>query len=438
MSDPWATPSNESLHLRLIGASHLGNHATFHPLFTYPIFGEAETIYGHKNLRIYLDLQTDSLLGRLDIQSDGKLESKNAKIDNPREALQEYLPKDDVIDSTCDPSKSLEEFASERGTFVPCGQKIHSYTRSTSDKGKARAHERSAMNLTRGGASTNTNGMGSHRRFEVYHCTWNTPQFCQYHRRMQLFALLFIEGASYIDEEEANWEFLVTFEVTQADNGPQYHFVGYTSLYNFWFYPKWYRLRLSQLVILPPYQSSGHGSELYGQVVRMASDRENVVELTIEDPSEAFDKLRDSNDLKRLLSPDDGFLLRAKEFVKGGALRAPIDKAWSETERKRHKIAKRQWDRLVEMCQLMMLDETDTDQITKLRLQIKSRLYGFNRDVLQQMPPNERVAKLQETYESVMDEYGVLTGVDVDPIIDAPLDIQGDEDGSTSKIPRFS
>ena len=61
-------------------------------------------------------------------------------------------------------------------------------------------------------------------------------------------------------------------------------------------------MRLSQFLILPPYQSQGHGSELYNQVMQLALSRDNIVELTIEDPSEAFDRLRDTNDLKRLLS----------------------------------------------------------------------------------------------------------------------------------------
>jgi histone acetyltransferase 1 len=38
---------------------------------------------------------------------------------------------------------------------------------------------------------------------------WNTPGFREYHRRMQLFILLYIEAGSYINEEEYSWEFAV-------------------------------------------------------------------------------------------------------------------------------------------------------------------------------------------------------------------------------------
>lgn len=36
-----------------------------------------------------------------------------------------------------------------------------------------------------------------------------TPGFWEYHRRMQIFILLYIEGGSYINEDEDSWEFVV-------------------------------------------------------------------------------------------------------------------------------------------------------------------------------------------------------------------------------------
>lgn len=41
--------------------------------------------------------------------------------------------------------------------------------------------------------------------------TWDTPGFKEYHRRMQLFILLYIEGGSYINEDEDPWEFVVLY-----------------------------------------------------------------------------------------------------------------------------------------------------------------------------------------------------------------------------------
>lgn len=74
---------------------------------------------------------------------------------------------------------------------------------------------------------------------------------------------------------------------------------------------------------------------------------------------------------------------------------------------------------------------------------MKARLYRFNKDILDELPRHEKVAKLQETYESVLDGYSLLTGVDVDGIIEAGLNAQdeGDEengDGPARKVARLN
>lgn len=44
--------------------------------------------------------------------------------------------------------------------------------------------------------------------FEAYASDWETPGFKEFHRRMQIFVLLYIEGGSTIDEEDLRWEFI--------------------------------------------------------------------------------------------------------------------------------------------------------------------------------------------------------------------------------------
>lgn len=65
------------------------------------------------------------------------------------------------------------------------------------------------------------------------------------------------------------------------------------------------RLRLSQFVIVPPYQQEGHGSALYSAIYRYVLSSPDIAELTVEDPVEAFEDLRDRNDLKMLLGNAD-------------------------------------------------------------------------------------------------------------------------------------
>lgn len=83
--------------------------------------------------------------------------------------------------------------------------------------------------------------------------TMTTPEFRDYHRRVQLFILLYIEAGSYIEEEDDRWEFVVLYERRQrkdAARTPVYHFMGYSSLYPFWCWPDKIRLRLRSLNLI--------------------------------------------------------------------------------------------------------------------------------------------------------------------------------------------
>ncbi|KAJ9108889.1 hypothetical protein QFC21_000210 [Naganishia friedmannii] len=122
-------------------------------------------------------------------------------------------------------------------------------------------------------------------------------------------------------------------------------------------------------------------------------------ELTIEDPSEHFEDLRDRNDLMRLRK----LVGRSKEILAG----APVDKVWMEKTRKELKYAKRQFLRMVELLLLEQLKykKNDPEAYKALRLQAKERLYRFNYEVLSQVEPEERKQKLQETYANVEEDY---------------------------------
>lgn len=399
--------------IRLVGSPH-GTDAPFHPTFTYPIYGEAETIYGYKGLAIDLDVASGSLVPLLDIKYRAKNEATTAKLDDVEGQLKEFLPSDYISASTS--SSAKEEFATalekSSSSFKPLGDKVHSYTRRKVNKGKGKS-----SNVASLASSALPEDDPEARVFEVYRSTWDTPGFREYHRRMQLFVLLFIEGASYIQEEESNWEFFTLYEkATSEEKGTTtWHFMGYTSLYKFWCWPDSSRIRLSQFVILPPYQKQGHGGALYTTVYDQIRQRPNVSELTVEDPSEDFDRLRDGNDLRRLLSPG-GFVETAKA---AGKLHAPLDKDWIEGQRLQHKLAPRQWARVLEMVQLMNLDTSNEEQVKQYRLQVKARIYRQNKDILIQLEKQQQRAKLQETFEGVVEEYGDMVGVDIEPILEA-------------------
>lgn len=107
-------------------------------------------------------------------------------------------------------------------------------------------------------------------------------------------------------------------------------------------------------------------AELYKAIYEYIVKHENIAELTVEDPAEAFEDLRDKNDLKLLLSNQqfmaEGFggqeshgggrvsgIGRGGKSGRGGAkkeasaskgkLVPPVDKVWVEKWRKELKIA---------------------------------------------------------------------------------------------------
>lgn len=402
MASKWTSSANEALCLRLDGAPSPRDRV-FHPDFTYPIFGEAETIFGYQDLHIHLSFASGSLRPCLDVQYKAKNTKTTAKIMDVAETLSEFLPADELVA----PGEWPAVVEAERASFQPHGTRVGSYTRQDKSRG------------------------GAEREFVVFRATFDTPGFRAWHERVQIFALLFIEGASYIDDDDTRWEFYTLFERVQ-DRGESWHFVGYTSLYRFWCWPDQTRLRLSQFVILPPYQQQRHGSELYKAVYDAALGDASICELSIEDPSERFDRLRDSCDLARL----------QRDATLVTKLAAPMDRTWYRAARTQYKMAPRQWARILEMLALVRLDD-EPASLQAYRLQVKARLYGVNREVLDLLPREQRLEKLHETFEAVVDEYAEITGADIPEALLARPAAPGerkraaDAGATTSKMPRL-
>ncbi|KAH7918483.1 histone acetyltransferase type B [Leucogyrophana mollusca] len=407
----WTTNSNEALTLSLVRAAEdkrvLGaneSYEAFHPTFTYPIYGEDEKIYGYRDLVIDLRFASGSLAQYLSIRHAEKLGSSST-VDDVEGTLKEYIPPNYDTDETA----FLARVEQDATAFKPTGTLIHSYTRPSPTPDTPPVE------------------------YEVYHATWQDPGFREYHQRMQLFILLYIEAGSYINDEEDGWEFVVLYEKRKregAEGAVTYHFIGYSSLYNFYCFPEKVRMRLSQFVILPPYQRQGHGSELYTAIYTYVLSQPHISELTVEDPAEAFEDLRDRNDLRTLLA-HARFMQEAfgeadvshgggrVQKVRGrgragegggkgkgkGKMGPPVDKAWAETWRRDLKIAGRQFQRLVEMLTLMHLDPADVRGARAYRLQVKERLYRFNFEILAQLEKQERLEKLEETFQSVREDY---------------------------------
>jgi histone acetyltransferase 1 len=97
----------------------------------------------------------------------------------------------------------------------------------------------------------------------------------------------------------------------------RYGFAGYTTVYPFYAYPDRTRLRISQFIILPPFQRTGHGgisnidkfdnlTAHLLQTVYNYGKSVNCLEVCVEDPSREFQKMRDTVDLQNFKQVEKG------------------------------------------------------------------------------------------------------------------------------------
>ncbi|QPG75468.1 hypothetical protein FOA43_002823 [Brettanomyces nanus] len=354
---------------------------TFKPKFTYPIFGEAEQIFGYKDLRIDLAFDCKSLKPFLNYKFSDKLSSEAKDIN--KEILP-FLPdkgKDAVL------KNELEWLAAiDKEDFQIPGECVSEYCLPIDTKNVYRIYKFRPFN--------DINGL------------W-------LHRRMQIFVLLFIEAGSYIDETDPVWEVYCIYKCPK--DGSKETFVGFTTTYGYWKYPghklydasddkiqRRYRKKISQFIVLPPFQGKHHGQNLYKAVVDEWLRDPSVEEITVEDPSEEFDDLRDRCDMERLLF-ERSFMKDLKKL--------PISNEWMGEKRKQEKMVPRQFDRCVEMGLVYLKQQKQQKQQIEnfsekeIRLFVKKRLFQKNRDALAELEKADMRDKLQTAYQRIRDDY---------------------------------
>ncbi|CAJ0967872.1 unnamed protein product [Ranitomeya imitator] len=116
--------------------------------------------------------------------------------------------------------------------------------------------------------------------YEIHKADLTCPGFREYHERLQTFLMWFIETASYIDVDDERWDYFVVFEKYNKDGTTLFATVGYMTVYNYYVYPDKTRPRVSQMLILPPFQSEGHGAQLLETVHRYYVTSPNILDVT--------------------------------------------------------------------------------------------------------------------------------------------------------------
>ncbi|CAJ2505979.1 Uu.00g001090.m01.CDS01 [Anthostomella pinea] len=488
MEDEWTVNANEALFISLVRptSSGLEKIATFNPKFTYAIFGEDERIFGYKGLKINLQYDARDLRPNLSVTSSRKFASvAGVEALDVRETLKEFLPGvafqgRQEYDSAV---RNTPETWAPPGTLVKTAEKDGEI-------------------------------------YEVWHGTMADLAVKQMLKRIQVMVLLFIEGGSYIgqnpegkEEPEyslARWSVFFIYKkqpTTDAPDKHRYIFQGFSTVYDFWMFQQptpraspakdsidhaWElpegdfslkdlpsRSRISQFVILPPFQGKGVGALLYNTIFCLGVDDASVKEVTVEDPNEDFDLVRDLCDMKYLRKnipgfaalkvnanvsiPEKGAILHNNTRVsspESGSSSADgiVDMDALEAMRVKAKIAPRQFWRLTEMHLMSTLPDSvrprpDTDSVaqpsqskadlqayTVWRLLLKQRLYRRNANVLGEFEITERIIKLNETVSNVEWEYArILERLEPKAVVansKRKLDSEAEEASTSSKRAR--
>ena len=364
---------------------------TFKPKFTYPIFGDSEQIFGYQGLRIDLAFDCESLKPLLTYKYEEKLSDDIKKIED---TMDEFLPTGDYIlksESQWLDSIDEEKFSLSRENLIDTYE---------GEKGESKG-----------------------KKYEIYKFEGLDKEDSVGRKlilRSQILSLLYIEAGSFIDLSDPRWSAYFIYE-RERDDSEKGTFVGFCTVYKYWNFQNSqvhdstdvaelkYRGRISQVVILPPFQGMGHGRKMYEKVVSEWIRDEKCTEITVEDPNEEFDELRDRCDLTRLLELGHYKTLADAELL--------ADEKVMEKTRKELKMTKRQFARVVEMALFWLLEHKgpqgqgqggDGDlKISEktIRLRVKRRVYEQNRDGLEGMDPSEVKSKLEEVYRRVKDGY---------------------------------
>jgi hypothetical protein len=118
-------------------------------------------------------------------------------------------------------------------------------------------------------------------------------------QRAERLAMWYIETASTIDFNDDKWEVLFLMKKDLRTN--ERSFIGYATLYTFHNPFLGSKLRICQVLILPPFHGRGYGRHILFDIYSIAQSRPEVTEITVEDPAEAFQNLRDLVDVEWFL-----------------------------------------------------------------------------------------------------------------------------------------
>jgi len=458
MPPPGVTSSNDCFEINLTRPlSHATDDArifseSFAPAFTYPIVNEEESLVGYKAPRIELDFRANDMRPSLKVSFEAKLDLKGVLPDDKLVDLEtvfaEHIPQHHAQEARAAALSSDPRSKHWR----PPGEQVRSFTL----QGK---------------------------QYEIWLASLANPAAKALWENMQILTLLFIEGASKpeLDEQWSleRWSLYLLYDVTSIDEDcSPYTLAGFSTSYRYWIFPSLdimratkslpspppsnngdaakytpprltqdpntflfnerinpleqpSRERISQYIILPPYQGQSLGAKLYDTIFANLSTKPFIYEIPVEDPNEAFDAMRDYSDIVFLRTlPAFQTLsipptLPPEKIAKSAPI--PRDEILGhgvDLTQLRHeaKIVPRQFNRMLELHLLSTIPAAHRKKarITRKerssnendrryyfwRLALKDRIYRQNFDALDQLEDAaQKVEMLEAAVDNQQDEY---------------------------------
>ncbi|XP_061728551.1 histone acetyltransferase type B catalytic subunit [Cydia pomonella] len=364
---------NEVLELKLVRSPDdiEDEETSFAPEMCHQVFGENENIFGYTDLRIRLYYTAGSLQTYLGIEYSEKIEpsiSEGMKADDVEGAMKKILAPGYTT--------NLDQFVSlleKDKAFRPMGKMLHSFTATPHDG-------------------------GDKHTFEVYFCDTTTPGFLAFHERLQTFLLWYVDAASFIDVDDDQWTFFTVFEkYPTSEGGHAYAAAGYATVYRYYAYPAHARPRVSQVLTLPPFRKLGVCANLLTAIYSHFVILPEVIDMTVEDPSEDFQRIRDYVDCKNCETLPAFYPAKLYQ----GFSPEMVSQACAK-----FKINKKQVRRVYEILRLRATNTSDKAQYLQYRLDVKNRLNAPFQKKKLEMKKLEKVLKPEE-YLATLSSLGV-------------------------------
>ncbi|KAG0486786.1 hypothetical protein HPP92_008881 [Vanilla planifolia] len=360
--------ANECIKIFLVNNQDevgLANGFCIDPIDLNHFFGEDGRIYGYKCLKINIWLSTVSFHAYADITHEGTFDGGKG-ITNLKPALQDIFG-----ETLLEKSEFLQTFSTESNyikSIITSGAVLQCYT----------------SNKAVDSSDTHCNGSnGSTMEHQIVRMDLQSLPVGLLYSRLVPLTFLLIDGSSPIDVTDPNWDIYFAVKKMPSTSGDYcLSLLGFATVYRFYHHPDSTRLRLSQVLVLPPYQGQGHGRHLL-ESINSISITENVYDVTVEEPSEYLQYLRSCIDTLRLLdfNPIKQNLksavlsLEMNCVTKKASRSQVVPQNWiAEIVRQKLKINKKQFLRCWDILIHLKLDPNNCKSMENFKASISTRI----------------------------------------------------------------